>query len=130
MAGEGGAYVAEGEAVVRGALGEGGVEVVGGVVDGLALGLGQTEAGGAELVEAGVAEDDDPGGGALERMAEYTPSSLPGSVESTYARAVSMRETQELSDWVTQVVMTSANPASLPPTLIETRAVEALSGVS
>ncbi len=41
-----------------------------------------------------------------------------------------MRERQELSDWSTQVVMTSENPASLPPMLMETRAVLAESGPS
>lgn len=35
-----------------------------------------------------------------------------------------MREMQVLSELVTQVVMTSAKPASLPPMLIETRPVE------
>jgi hypothetical protein len=40
------------------------------------------------------------------------------------ARAVLMRSMQTLSDEVTQVVMTSAKPASLPPTAIETRLVE------
>ncbi|BFO20216.1 hypothetical protein SHKM778_66040 [Streptomyces sp. KM77-8] len=55
---------------------------------------------------------------------------MPGSVESTYAFAVLIRERQELSDWSTQVVMTSANPASLPPTLIETSPVAVESGPS
>ncbi len=41
-----------------------------------------------------------------------------------------MRDTQALSDRVTQVAMTSAKPASLPPTVIETRPVVEFSGPS
>ncbi|AEW93292.1 serine/threonine protein kinase [Streptantibioticus cattleyicolor NRRL 8057 = DSM 46488] len=63
---EGGAHVAEGEAVVGGALGDDPVEQVGGVVDGLPLGVAQAQqAVAVDLVEARVAEDDDVGGGGL-----------------------------------------------------------------
>ena len=126
VAGERGADVAEDEAVGGARLGEGGVEVVGGAVDGGALGLGQAEADGAEPVEAGVAEDDDVGVRGLgadrrvdgvELAGERGVDVGPGGVDAGQA---------VLSDWCTQVVMTSAKPASLPPTVMVTRAVEEL----
>jgi hypothetical protein len=63
-------------------------------------------------------------------MAAYTASSRPGSVVWANALAWLTRFTQVLSEPVVHVVITSENPASLPPMEIVTRVVPALSALT